>query len=401
MATHFGAGQSMNLSDDWRARSPFMTETHDTWAWAVRRFLEKEAMPKLEQWEAQREVPREFHRSAGDAGILGLGWPEQYGGSSEGIDVFHLLVQMEELARTGSGGLLGGLTIQAVTLPPLLEGGSEQMKQRVVPAVISGERISAVAVTEPSGGSDVARLKTRAEKRGDRYIVNGSKIFISNGIRADYYVTAVRTGSEQDGLNGLSLLLIEKGMKGFTQTKLEKMGYHCQDTAALYFDNVEVPAENLIGPENGGFRLMTKSFNTERLTMSQQCCGFARACLEEAMAWAQQRETFGKRLGQHQVIRVKLANMVRQLQATQAMVDVCAWQHKEGKSRPADLAMLKVQSSLMLEAIARDAAQVLGGASVLLGSVTERVYREVRINAIGGGSEEILLDMAGRHLGFN
>jgi acyl-CoA dehydrogenase len=386
------------LFEDWRARSPHYNETHEAVAQMVRRFVDREAAPHIEHWEDAGEVSRELHRKAGEAGILGMGFPEEYGGISEGIDIFHHLVKVEELARPGAGGFMAGLLTHNVALPPILLLGSPEMKRRIAPAVIAGEKIIALAVTEPSGGSDVARLKTRAERQGDRYVVSGSKIFITNGMRADYYLTAVRTGGE--GMHGISLLLLEKGMKGFSQTRLRKMGWHSSDTAALYFDHVEVPAENLIGAENGGFVRILENFNSERLQAAQQCTAYARVCLQEAIAWAKDRQTFGKRLGEHPVIRSKLADMTRQLEATQAWTDLCAWQLIEGKSRPADLALLKVQATRMFEMVAREAAQVLGGASFMQGTKTERIYREVRVVAIGGGSEEIMLDLAGRQLGY-
>src|ERR1700733_12046767 len=195
-----------DLFTDWRARSPFYDETHAAVAQMVRRFVDREAAPFIDQWELAGEVPADLHRKAGAAGILGMGFPEAYGGTSDGIDIFHHLVKVEELARPGAGGFMAGLLTHNVALPPVLLLGSPQMKERIAPAVIAGQKIMALAVTEPSGGSDVARLKTRAELKGDRYIVNGSKIFITNGMRADYYLTAVRTGSE--GMKGISLLLI-------------------------------------------------------------------------------------------------------------------------------------------------------------------------------------------------
>jgi len=389
----------MTMFDEWRARSPYYDESHEAVAQSVRRFVEREVAPHIDAWEEARELPRELHRKAADAGILGLGYPEEYGGHSEGFDIFHSLVQSEELARPGAGGLTASLMTHGIGLPPILRMGSDEMKRKVAPAVLSGEKIIALAITEPSGGSDVAQLKTRAEKVGNKYVVNGSKMFITSGMRADYYTVAVRTGGA--GMGGISLMLIEKDMPGFTQTPLEKMGWHCSDTAALYFDNVEVPPENLIGPENAGFMGIMQNFNGERLGMAHGCCAFARVCLEEAVAWATTRETFGKRLAQHQSIRIKLADMARQIEATQAWVDLCAWQNREGKAKPADFAMLKVQATRMLEAVAREAAQVLGGASYMKGSKVERIYREVRVNAIGGGSEEIMLDLAGRQLGYS
>ncbi|WP_300539541.1 acyl-CoA dehydrogenase family protein [Sphingosinicella sp.] len=386
----------MTLFDDWRARSPFYTETHEAVAMSVRRFVEREIAPYIDAWEDARAIPRDLHRKAAAAGILGLGYPEEYGGHSAGFDVFHNLAQSEELARPGAGGLTASLMTHGIGLPPILAAGSEEMKRRVAPAVLAGEKIIALGITEASGGSDVASLRTRAERVGNKYVVNGGKMFITSGMRADYLTVAVRTGGA--GMGGISLMLIEADMPGFTRTPLEKMGWHCSDTAALHFDNVEVPPENLIGPENAGFLGIMRNFNSERLGMAHGCCAYARVCLEEAAAWARERETFGKPLVGHQSIRIKLADMARQVNATQAWVDQCAWQVREGKTQPADFAMLKVQATRMLEAVARDAAQVLGGASYLKGSKIERIYREVRVNAIGGGSEEILLDLAGRQL---
>ena len=382
--------------DDWRARSPYYDETHEALAQSVRRFVEREVVPHIDQWEAEGELPRALHKKAAGAGILGLRYPEEYGGHSEGFDIFHGLTQTEELSRVGAGGLGASLMTHGIGLPPILATGSDEMKRRVAPPVLSGDKIIALGITEPSGGSDVAQLKTRAERKGDRYIVNGSKMFITSGMRADWMTTAVRTGGE--GAGGVSLLLIDMASPGVSRTRLDKMGWRCSDTAAIFVEDVEVPAENLIGPENGGFIGIMRNFNSERLGMAMGCCAFARVCLREAAEWAQQRETFGKTLVGHQSIRIKLADMARQIQATQAWVDLCAWQVKEGRDQPADFAMLKVQATRMLEAVARDAAQVLGGASYITGSKIERIYREVRVNAIGGGSEEIMLDLAGRQL---
>ena len=386
------------LFDGWRARSPYYGESHQALTDSVRRFMQREAAPHVDAWESAGIVPRDFHRKAGEAGLLGIGFPEEYGGTSEGIDIFHKLVLVEETAGPGAGGIQAGLFTHQIAMRPIISVGSEEMRAQVVPQIISGEKILAIAVTEPSGGSDVAQLKTRAERKGDRYIVNGSKTFITNGMRADYVMTAVRTGGP--GLGGVSMLLIPTDAKGFARTKLDKMGWHSSDTATLYFEDMEVPVENLIGAENEGFRHVMVGFNYERLQAAQQCAAFARICLEEATRWAGERETFGKKLGQHQAIRIKLADMTRRLSEVQAWIDLMGWQDKEGLVSSPDYALLKVSATLMFEHVAREAAQILGGASYLRGSVVERIYREVRVVAIGGGSEEILLDMAGRHLGF-
>ncbi len=385
----------MNAFEAWRARSPYYDETHEALAQSVRRFVAREVAPHIDRWEVEGELPRELHKKAA-AGILGLRYPEEYGGYSAGFDIFHALTQTEELASVGAGGLGASLMTHGIGLPPILALGSDAMKRAVAPPVLAGDKIIALGITEPSGGSDVANLKTTARRAGDHYIVNGSKIFITSGMRADYLTAAVRTGGE--GARGVSLLLIDMASKGVSRTRLDKMGWRCSDTAAIHFDDVEVPLENLIGAENAGFIGIMRNFNSERLGMAMGCCAFARVCLKEAADWAVQRETFGKPLIKHQSIRIKLADMARQIGTTQAWVDLCAWQVQNGRDQPADFAMLKVQATRMLESVAREAAQVLGGASYITGSKVERIYREVRVNAIGGGSEEIMLDLAGRQL---
>lgn len=388
----------MTAFDDWRARSPFYDETHEAVAQSVRRFVAAEVTPHIDSWEAEGELPRELHRKAAEAGILGLGYPEEYGGHSAGFDIFHSLTQSEELAAPGAGGLTASLMTHGIGLPPILALGSDEMKRRIAPQVLAGEKIIALAITEPSGGSDVAQLRTKATLVGNKYVVSGQKQYITSGMRADYLTVAVRTGGP--GMAGISLMLVETDRPGVSRTRLDKMGWRCSDTATIHFDDVEVPPENLIGPENGGFAGIMRNFNGERLGMAMGCCAHARVALAEAVEWATTRETFGKRLAQHQSIRIKLADCERQIEATQAWVDLCAWQSREGRGRPADYAMLKVQATRMLEAVAREAAQVLGGASYITGSKIERIYREVRVNAIGGGSEEIMLDLAGRQLGY-
>lgn len=382
--------------DEWRARSPFYDETHDAVARSVARFVEREVAPHIDRWEAEGELPRALHAKAAQAGILQLGFPEEYGGLSEGFDIFHGFTQAEELAKPGAGGLHASLLTHSMALPPVLHLGSDDLKRRIAPPVLAGEKLMALAISEPSGGSDVAALKTSARRVGDRYVLNGSKTFITSGMRADYFTVAVRTGGP--GMGGISLLLVEADSPGFTRTKLDKMGWRCSDTATLYFDEVEVPAENLIGPENEGFLRIVQNFNDERLLMAMQCCAHSRVCLCEAAQWALTRETFGKRLVDHQTIRVKLANIALMIEGTQAWVDQCAWMRREGRLTPASAAMLKVQATRTLELAAREAAQVLGGASYITGFKVERIYREVRVNAIGGGSEEIMLDLAGRQL---
>jgi acyl-CoA dehydrogenase len=377
-------------------KSPYYTEQHEAFRDTVRRFVDKEIGPYVDAWDEAETFPRELYKKAAGIGLLQIGFPEQYGGIP--ADSFYAIIAGQELARGGSGGVCAGLMSHTIGTPPIVNVGSDDLKARVVPDILSGEKISALAITEPSGGSDVANLKTTARRDGDHYVVNGSKMFITSGMRADYYTVAVRTGG--DGMGGVSLLLIEKDTPGFTQTPLKKMGWWASDTAALYFDDCRVPAENLVGAENQGFPAIMLNFNAERLALAAGANGFARVCLDDAVAYARERETFGRRLIEHQVIRHKLVDMAQRVAATQAYLESLAWRIDQGDQPIADICMLKNQATQTMEFCAREALQIFGGAGYMRGTRVERIYREVRVNAIGGGSEEIMKDLASRQLGL-
>jgi acyl-CoA dehydrogenase len=377
--------------------SPLYTDDHRAWRATLRKFIETEIMPHVETWEEAGEFPRELYRKAAAVGLLGLGYPEEYGGTPVG-DPMYSIVTSEELARIGAGGIGASLMVHGIGLPPVLAIGSQEMKRRVAPQVLAGEKIHALAITEPSGGSDVANLQTRAVLHGDHYVVNGSKMFITGGMRADFTTVAVRTGGT--GAKGISLLLLERDMPGFTRSPLKKQGWWSSDTAALYFNDVRVPVANRIGEENSGFVGIMHNFNNERIALATSAVAHARVCFEDALAWARERQTFGKRLADHQVIRHKFAEMARKIAATQAYLEQCAVRAKAGETPVADLSLLKVQASLTMEFCAREAMQILGGSGYMRGCRVERIYREVRVNAIGGGSEEIMRDLAARQLGI-
>jgi acyl-CoA dehydrogenase len=285
--------------------------------------------------------------------------------------------------------------VHGIGLPPVINWGSEAMKHMVAPRVLAGQKHISLGITEPGGGSDVAQLRTTAVRDGDYYIVNGSKTYITGGMRANWVSTAVRTGGE--GARGVSMLLIPTDAEGFSRTPLErKQGWWASDTATLYFDNVRVPVENLIGEENRGFLVVMTNFNGERMGMAAGMEALGRVCLEDAVRWARERRTFGKRLADHQVIRHKIAMMKQKLNATQAYIRACYEAIEAGHPNPGDIALLKVQASETLEFCAREAMQILGGIGYMRGNRVERIYREVRVNAIGGGSEEIMRDLAAR-----
>lgn len=384
--------------DGARLPNPHCGEEHEAWRTQLRRFIDNEIMPFAEDWDEAGEIPADLWPKAAAVGLLGLGYPEAYGGTSESIDSWHAWITQEELARIGVGGIPASLMVHGIGLPPVLNWGSEEMKQRVAPPVLAGEKHIALGITEPGGGSDVASLATTAVRDGDTFIVNGSKTYITGGMRANWVSTAVRTGGE--GAKGVSMLLIPTDAQGFSRTQLtRKQGWWASDTATLYFDNVRVPADQLIGPENQGFWVIMTNFNSERMAMAAGMEAMARVCLEEAVAWARERRTFGKRLADHQVIRHKIAQMKQKINATQAYIRLCYESIETGTANPGDIALLKVQASETVEFCAREAMQILGGIGFMRGSRVERIYREVRVNAIGGGSEEIMRDLAARQYG--
>ncbi len=378
-------------------RSPFYGPEHEAFRAAMRRFVEREVTPHVEAWEAAGAFPRELYAMAAEIGVLGLGFAQEYGGNDG--DLFMTIVATQELARCGAGGVLASLMSHTIGCPPIVHAGSEAIKRKVLPPVLRGEKISALAITEPSGGSDVANLRTSARRDGDHYVVNGSKTFITSGLRADWLTVAVRTGGP--GAAGISLLLIEKGTPGFTQTPLQKMGWLCSDTATLHFDDCRVPVSNLVGVENQGFKTIMRNFNRERIFLAAGANGFARVCLDEALAWAQQREMFGGRLIDQQVTRHKLADMAMRIEATQALLELLAWRVEQGDAPVGEICLLKNQATQTMAHCASEAVQLHGGAGFIRGVKVERIYREVKVNAIGGGAEEVMRDLAARQLGFH
>lgn len=385
--------------DEFRLPSPFLADTHEQWRATLRRFVDEHIAPYVNDWEEAGGFPDSLFGRAAEIGLLQLGYPERYGGVSEGVDAFHKLIVAEELARPGAGGVNASLMVHGIALPPLLAGGDPSLLDEIVPPVLDGRTHLSLAITEPGGGSDVASITTRAVRDGDFYRVSGAKTYITGGMRAHYFTTAVRTGDS--GAGGISLLLIPADLEGVSRTELDrKQGWWSSDTASLFFDDVLVPARYLVGEENRGFGLIMLNFNHERLAMAAGAIGAARACVEDALDWARERVTFGRPLVSRQVIRHKFADMVRRINATQAWIEQCAWAVERGLKPAADLALLKVQATLTLEYCAREASQIVGGASFIRGNRIERIYREVRVNAIGGGSEEIMRDLAARQLGL-
>jgi acyl-CoA dehydrogenase len=365
---------------------------------SVRRFVEREILPHIDLWEEAETFPRELYLKAGAAGILGIGYPEALGGSHEG-DLFAKVAASEELMRCGSGGLVAGLGSLDIGLPPIVKWARPEVRERVVPQVLSGEKISALAITEPGGGSDVANLQTRAVRDGDHYRVSGSKTFITSGIRADYYTVAVRTGAP--GFAGISLLLIEKGTPGFTVGRqLKKMGWWASDTAELFFDDCRVPVGNLIGAENMGFACIMGNFQSERLALAVMANMTAQLALEESLKWAREREAFGKPIGKFQVIKHRLAEMATALEVSREFTYRQAAKMAAGHSVIKEISMAKNFATDTSDRITTEAVQILGGLGYMRDSLVERLYRDNRILSIGGGTREVMNEIISKQMGL-
>ena len=376
---------------------PFYTEEHDAFRTQVRRFVERECAPHIDAWEEAGALPRELHARAAEIGLIGIGFPEAYGGV-EVPDPLYTVIAVEELMRTGAGGLVASLLSHGIASPPIAHVGTTEQKERFLRPVLAGEKIAALAITEPGGGSDVANLRTRAVRDGDHYVVNGSKTFITSGMRADFLTVAVRTG--EPGLGGVSLLLIEGDTPGLSRTPLDKMGWRCSDTATLYFEECRVPAANLIGAENQGFMAIMFNFNNERLMLAAQAWASAQLCYDEALAYSRERQTFGKPLISRQVIRHKLVDMKTNIDAVKAQLDLLCWRVARRQMPVADVCLLKNLATSTLEWVAGEAVQIFGGAGFLRGAKVERIFRETKVLSIGGGASEIMKDLAARQLGY-
>jgi len=367
------------------------------------RFAQTDLLPHIDAWERAGQIPREVHARAAAAGLLGLGYPESLGGTPAPF-VLRNAVSTALSRVTGSGGVLAALFSHNIGLPPILHHGSPALQQRVIPPVLRGEQIAALAITEPGGGSDVARLRTTARREGDHWVIDGEKVFITSGLRADWITVAVRTGEPgTKGAGGISMIVVPGNAAGLSRTELHKMGWWSSDTAHLRFDGVRVPADHLLGTEGGGFRIIMTNFNGERLAMSAMALGFAQACLDEALDWARQRQTFGQPLMGHQVIRHKLVDMRMRIEATAAWTQQVAARSDAGDEGPewvAQVCMLKNQATQTMQFCADQAVQILGGMGFMRGTRSERIYREVKVMMIGGGAEEIMKELAARQLGW-
>jgi acyl-CoA dehydrogenase len=406
------------------AVDPFDTPERRQLRELTRLFVEREVRPHLDSWERAGEVPRDLHRQAAKLGLLGIGFPEEVGGS--GGDLLDVIVVTEELIQAGgSSGLGAALFTHGIALPHLVSSGDERLIEAYARPTLAGELIGALAITEPDGGSDVAGIRTAARRvgagadprgnvgagadprnhagagadprsgAGDRYIVNGSKTYITSGVRADFVTTAVRTGDGE-----ISLLVIDKSAPGFTVTRrLEKLGWHCSDTAELSFVDTPVPAANLVGPEGTGFLQLMRHFASERISLAVQAYATAQRCLDLTLAWTKERTTFGRPLSSRQVIRHRLAEMARRVDVARTYVRHAAMRVASGEPLVTEVAMAKNTAVEACDYVVDQAVQLHGGFGYLRDAEVERHYRDARIMGIGGGTTEIMNEIIAKRLG--
>jgi acyl-CoA dehydrogenase len=364
----------------------------------AREFVRREVAPHLDAWEAAGEVPRELHAKAARQGLLGVSFPESVGG--EGGDLLDSIAVQEGMLEAGaSSGLLAALFTGGIALPHLAAHGTADQVDRWVRPTLAGKLVGSLAVTEPGGGSDVASIRTTARRDGDEYVVDGTKTFITSGLRADFVTTAVRTGGP--GHAGLSLLVVEKGTPGFTVDRaLTKMGWHCSDTAELGFADVRVPVANLVGEEGSGFVQVAEQFVVERIALAVHAYGIAARSLELTAAHCRERETFGRPLVKNQVVRHTLVEMHRQVEVARTYTHAVAARHVAGESVIAEACLAKQTAVDCAAYVCDKAVQLHGGTGYLTGTEVERHYRDARILPIGGGATEVLTDLAAKLMGY-
>lgn len=369
---------------------------------SVRTFAEREILPHVQEWERIGELPRDLSRAAGQAGLLGVGFPEEVGG--EGGDAVDTAIICEELHEAGvPGGVFASLFTCGIAVPHMVASGDARLIEKFVKPTLSGEMIGSLGITEPGGGSDVGHLRTTAVRDGDHFVVNGAKTYITSAVRGDYVVAAVRTGgADLPGAAGVSLLVVEKGTPGFeVSRKLDKMGWRSSDTAELSFADARVPVENLVGAENSGFLQIAQAFVSERIGLAVQAYSSAQRCLDLTAAWCRERETFGRPLIARQAVQNTLAEMARRIDVARVYSRTVVERYVGGEANLiAEVCFAKNTAVEAGEWVATQAVQLFGGMGYMTECEVERQYRDMRILGIGGGTSEIMTGLAAKTLGY-
>lgn len=377
--------------------SKFLDESHRLYYDNCLRFAREEIAPYAYEWEEAEIFPRELYYKAAEAGVLGVWFPEEYGGG--GGDIFHAIVEIEALIRGGSTGVLVGLGSLGIAVPPILLLGTEEQKQRWVPPTMKGEFVAALGITEPGTGSDVAGIRTRAVRDGDSYVLNGSKLYITSGARADYVVTLARTDDDPHG--GLTFFVVETNTPGFSASKtLKKMGWRASDTAELSLEDCRVPVENRLGDEGTGFLAVMNNFQSERMALAAYGHASAEFALEESERYVRERSAFGRPIVGFQVTRHKLAQMSTQVRAMKCFNYQVADAIRRGEDVVEAVSQAKNFSAEVSMQVCHQAVQLFGGMGYMRETVVERLFRDVRLLSIGGGTTEIMNEIICRVRGY-
>lgn len=379
-------------------QSPYLGEEHALLRDQVRRFVREEVEPHGEQWEEDGRVPRETLRKMGELGLFGLRYPAQYGGSE--MDYLGTVVMSEELGRSTFGGFAVGVLVHTdMASPHLVNAGSDEQHAKYLPGVIAGELITAVGITEANAGSDVAAIKTRAHRDGSDWVLNGQKIYITNGVLADLYFIAAKTDGSAKGSRGISMFIVEKGTEGFSVAQeLDKMGWRSSDTAELLLEDCRVPEENLLGQENRGFYAVMQNFQNERLTLAAQSMGEAQKAIELTVQYALDRPAFGKSLWQQPVIRNRISMLSAKVASARAFIYETAWRASQGDDVVREVSMLKALCGELVNEVMYACQQYHGGFGYMKGTAIERMVRDARVQAVGGGATEVMLEEVAKRM---
>jgi len=381
-----------------RRKHFIFTDHHEQLRESIHAFVVKELAPHAEEWE-ETTFPDSVFRRMGELGFLGLSYPEEYGG--QGGDYFCNLVLAEEMVHAKSGGLGMGIAVHTdMATPPVFLFGTEEQKQRYLVPSIKGEKISCLGITEPDAGSDVSGIKTRAVRDGDEFVINGSKTYITNGHRADYIVLVTKTDADA-GYDGFTLFLVDMDLPGvIREKKLEKLGMHASDTALLAFSDVRVPADAVLGQIGKGFYHIMWELQGERLIGAAGCVAAAQRVFDQTLRYAQERKAFGRSIGKFQVIRHKFAEMATQIESARQLVYTTAWRFSNGEYPVREISMAKLHAARIAVDVADECIQIHGGAGYMKEYGVERAWRDLRLNRIGAGTDEIMLDVIGRSYGL-
>ena len=377
---------------------PYFTAEHEMLRQTARRFIDEEVAPHADAWEEQGMVPRAVLRQMGDLGLLGIRFEADYGGSE--LDTLSTVVLAEELGRSTFGGFAVTVLVHTdMAAPHLHHAGNAEQKRRLMPDIVAGKRIAAVAMTDPDAGSDLASMRTTARRDGEHWVLNGSKMFITNGIHGEIFFVAAKTG-EAGRNHQISMFIVEKGAPGFTMARpLKKHGWLCSDTAELTFDNCRIPASNLLGEEHKGFYALVKNLQNERIVLAAQAMGEASKAIELTLDWVTQRKAFGATLWDKQAIRHRLAMLSARVEAAKALIYNTAWRDAQKHVVTAQAAMLKALCGELVNEVMYDCLQFHGGMGYIRETAIERMTRDARIQSIGGGATEVMLDEIAKRMG--